>query len=85
MVLRGARVKLVDGLAAPVYLDLNTRTAPAIAFLLHCPFSSGVVPRRGMNNWLILDAPAVGALAVDGAGNLYVADYHRVLKYTPGP
>ena len=89
MVPRGARVKLVDGLAAPVSLDLDTHTAPGRGFAPCALFSSGVVPRRGMNNWSVIHGPygQPRGLAVDGAGNLYVADpdNNRVLKYSPGP
>src|SRR5260370_26665379 len=45
-------------------------------------FSSGVVPRRGMNNWSVIatsgrdpgQVSAPTALAVDAAGKLYVVD-----------
>jgi hypothetical protein len=91
---RGSRVKLVDGLAAPVYLDLDADAAPGRTFPLLGSFSSGVAPLRGMNNWSVIAATgaAVGqvatpsGLAVDMVGNLYVADTdnNRVQEYAPG-
>jgi NHL repeat-containing protein len=45
------------------------------------------VKRDAQDDWTLLTADHWGPLAVDGAGNLYVADTdnNRVLMYVPHP